>query len=82
MMPVLSRQWVVGRAEACESVGEELDDVVFELAAVAVIWRNDEFANFHFTFHFGFSLCETLFWITHSVRGVTMSRLDRLQIDC
>jgi hypothetical protein len=63
-------------------VEEELDGVVFEETAAVVVWRNVEFAIFHFTFHFGFSFCKTLFLVTHSVRGVTMSRLDRLQIDC
>ncbi len=58
---------VVGRTETCGSVGEELGGVVFEVTAAVVVWRNVEFAIFHFTFHFRFSFCKTLFLVTHSV---------------
>jgi hypothetical protein len=82
VLVVRSRQVVVGRDETCRSVEKVLDGVVFELPDAVVVWNKAGVDVFHFTFHFGFSLCTTLFWITHSVRGVTMSRLDKLQIDC
>jgi hypothetical protein len=82
VLVVRSRQVVVGRDETCRRVEKVLNGAVFELPDAVVVWSKAGVDFFHFTFHFGFSFCKTLFLITHSVRGVTMSRLDRLQIDC
>jgi hypothetical protein len=82
VLVVRSRQVVVGRDETCRSVEKVLDGAVFELPDTVVVWSKAVVDVFHFTFHFGFSFSKTLFLITHSVRGVTMSWLDRLQIDC
>jgi hypothetical protein len=83
VLVVRSRQVVVGRDETCRNVEKVLDGAVFELPVAVVVWSKAGVDFFHFTFPFGFSFCKTLFlMITHSVRGVTMSRLDRLQIDC
>ena len=70
MMPVLrllSRQLVVGREETCGSTGEELDGVVVELTAAAVVRCNVELVIFHLTLRFGCLSDEISFMVTHSV---------------